>query len=110
MGGGMWVVVPLPFCCQNHKHEPDHAPLPLAAISHCFAHCRTAEVQNCTHLPAALLCITSVIQQLSSTIMQQFSMCNWQAKLEKTSEFSLPEIKSNANKKGNAQKSGIQNT
>jgi len=42
--------------------------------------------------------------------MQQFSMCNWQAKLEKTSEFSLPEIKSNANKKGNAQKSGIQNT
>jgi len=40
-------------------------------------------------------------------------MCNWQAKLaklEKTSEFSLAEIKSNANKKGNAQKSGIQNT
>lgn len=55
-----------------------------AAISHCFAHCRTARI-----LPAALLCITSVILHLSTrhqdpppwscAIMQQFSMCNWQA-------------------------------
>lgn len=42
-------------------------------MRHCFAHCRTAEVQSCTHLPAALLCITSVIQQLSTSLLRNYA-------------------------------------